>query len=105
MPKVFIGGSRQVSRLNPQLRSRIDNIASKSFPILIGDANGADKAVQTYLHNIDYQNVEVFCTEGICRNNVGDWQIRKIPAESHERNAQFYSGHLEKLLLGKAARI
>ena len=91
MTKVFIGGSRHVSRLNPQLRSRIDNIVSKSFPILIGDANGADKAVQTYLHNIDYQKVEVFCTEGICRNNIGDWQIRSIPAASHERNAQFYS--------------
>ncbi len=91
MTKVFIGGSRHFSRLNPQLRRRIDNIASKKFPILIGDANGADKAVQAYLHSIEYQNVEVFCAEGACRNNIGDWQIRNIPANTRERNAEFYS--------------
>jgi len=91
MTKVFIGGSRHVSRLNSQVRRRIDNIVSKIFPILIGDANGADKAVQTYLHSIEYKNVEVFCTEGACRNNIGDWQIRNIPAETRERNAEFYS--------------
>lgn len=91
MTKVFIGGSRHVSRLNAQLRKRIDNIIAKNFPILIGDANGADKAVQTYLHSIDYKNVEVFCTEGVCRNNIGHWEVRSVPADTHERNAQFYS--------------
>jgi hypothetical protein len=91
MTKVFIGGSRHVSRLSPELRRRIDNITSKQFPIVIGDANGADKAVQTYLHSVEYQNVEVFCTEGVCRNNVGNWRVRSVPASTRERNAEFYS--------------
>jgi hypothetical protein len=91
MIKVFIGGSRQVSRLNAQLRGRIDNIISKGFSILIGDANGADKAVQAYLRSVQYENVEVFCTEGVCRNNVGGWRVRSVPADTRERNAQFYS--------------
>jgi adenine-specific DNA-methyltransferase len=91
MTKVFIGGSRHVSRLSPQLLSRIDNITSRQFPIVIGDANGADKAVQAYLHSVEYPNVEVFCTEGICRNNIGNWRVRSVPAGTRERNAEFYS--------------
>jgi hypothetical protein len=91
MTKVFIGGSRHVSRLNPQLRGRIDNITSKQFPIIIGDANGADRAVQAYLDSVEYQNVEVFCTEGVCRNNRGNWPVRSVPSDTRERNAEFYS--------------
>ena len=57
MTKVFIGGSRRVSRFNAQIRERLDNIMEKGFPIVMGDANGADKAVQQYLHSKHYQNV------------------------------------------------
>jgi len=91
MTKVFIGGSRRVSRLSTQVRKRIDNITAKNFAILIGDANGADKVVQTYLHGIHYHNVEVFCSEGECRNNIGDWLVRNIPADTRDRSAEFYS--------------
>ena len=82
---------RRVSRLSARIRKRIDNIIAKSFPIVIGDANGADKAVQTYLHSKHYDDVEVFCSEGQCRNNVGDWKVRNVPAGMRERSAQFYS--------------
>lgn len=91
MTKVFIGGSRHAAHLNAPIRERLDNIMEKGFPIIIGDANGADKAVQQYLHSKDYQNVEVFCSEGICRNNIGNWQTRNIPAGTRNRDAQFYS--------------
>ena len=91
MTKIFIGGSRRVSRLSAQVRKRIDNITAKNFPILIGDANGADKAVQSYLHSKHYSNVEVFCSEGECRNNIGNWEVRNVPADTHDRSAQFYS--------------
>jgi hypothetical protein len=91
MTKIFIGGSRRVSRLSPQVRKRIDNIIEGNFPILVGDANGADKAVQSYLHSKQYSNVEIFCSEGECRNNVGSWKVRNVPAVTRERNAQFYS--------------
>jgi hypothetical protein len=91
MTKVFIGGSRHASRLNAQIRRRLDIIIEKELPIIIGDANGADKAVQEYLHGKHYQNVEVFCSDGICRNNVGNWQTRNIAAGMRTRDAQFYS--------------
>ncbi|MCH8035760.1 MAG: hypothetical protein IIC53_01390 [Proteobacteria bacterium] len=91
MTKVFIGGSRRVSRFNAQIRERLDKIMEKGFPIVVGDANGADKAVQQYLHSKHYQNVEVFCSNGICRNNIGNWPTRSIPAETRNRTAEFYS--------------
>ncbi len=91
MTKVFIGGSRHVSRLNVQVRERLDNIMAKGFPIVVGDANGADKAVQKFLHSHNYENVEVFCSEDICRNNVGLWRTRNIKTGSTRKNAQFYS--------------
>ena len=91
MTKVFIGGSRRASRLNTEVRKRLDNIIEKGFPVLIGDANGADRAIQQYLHSKHYQKVEVFCSGGICRNNVGNWQTRNIPTGTRKRDAQFYS--------------
>lgn len=91
MTKVFIGGSRHMSHLNAQIMERLDNIIEKGFPVLIGDANGADKAVQQYFHSKHYENVEVFCVNELCRNNVGNWETRKIPSEMRNKNAQFYS--------------
>lgn len=91
MTKVFIGGSRHASRLAPQVRDRLDNIVKNGLEIVIGDANGADRAVQQYMHGKQYRNVEVFCSDGICRNNIGDWQTRNIPVGTPRRDAQYYS--------------
>lgn len=90
--KVFIAGSRRLSRLNPDARRRIDNVLQKGFTIVLGDANGVDKAVQQYLHTKHYANVLVFCMEHHCRNNVGHWPIREIKAaDSRRRDFEYYS--------------
>ena len=91
MTTVFIGGSRRASRLNAHVQRRLDTIIEREFPIIVGDANGADKAVQQYLHGRGYRNVEVFCSGETCRNNVGDWPTRNIPVANRKRDAQFYS--------------
>jgi hypothetical protein len=78
--KVFVAGSRRLSRLNKDVMRRIDSIVDKGFTIIVGDANGVDRAVQHYLKDIGYGNVLVFCMEGGCRNNIGDWPTRKITA-------------------------
>lgn len=91
-PKVFIAGSRRLSRLNPEVRQRLDNIADKDLRVIIGDANGVDKSVQRYLDSIHYANVLVFCMEGGCRNNVGDWPTRAIRAvDPGRRDFAYYS--------------
>jgi hypothetical protein len=90
--KVFIAGSRRLSRLNNDVRRRIDNIVDKGFTVIVGDANGVDKAVQRYLSSRKYSNVVVFCMEGGCRNNVGDWPTRAIKAaDPGRRDFTYYS--------------
>ena len=54
MTKVFIAGSRQITRLPADVRTRLDVMIEKGFQILVGDANGADKAVQRYLADKSY---------------------------------------------------
>jgi len=91
MTKVFIAGSRKLSRLNSDVKRRIDNMIEKDFTILVGDANGADKAVQKYLADKHYQNVVVHCMVGNCRNNVGQWSSREVTAPNDARGFAYYS--------------
>jgi hypothetical protein len=91
MIKVFIGGSRRVTRLNAQVRQRLDRIIDKGLYVLIGDANGADKAVQRYLHSRAYDRVEVFCVGGICRNNIGNWETRIVEAPQGREKFEYYA--------------
>lgn len=90
--KIFVAGSRHISRLSKDAQKRIDNIVEQNFTILVGDANGIDKAVQQYLNDRQYQKVVVFCMEGLCRNNVGEWPTRAIPAPGQtKRDFSYYS--------------
>ena len=81
MKKVFIGGSRKISRLNAEVSRRVDRICESNLRIMVGDANGADKAVQGYLKSKNYLYVEVFYAGNTCRNNIGHWPSRVIDAD------------------------
>ena len=87
---VFIGGSIGISNLNATIRARLDDLMARSSAILIGDANGADKAVQTYLAKRNYANVTVFCMEE-CRNNVGGWPTRRIEPTTKKKPSNYYA--------------
>lgn len=89
MTKVFIGGSRRISRLNADVKRRIDRIVEKRLQVLVGDANGADKAVQEYLRSKGYDLVEVFCSGDSCRNNRGGWATRMIPVPKNGKRKDF----------------
>ncbi|MGO9314399.1 MAG: hypothetical protein ACLQBD_04790 [Syntrophobacteraceae bacterium] len=91
MTKVFIGGSRRVSRLSEPVLMRLDRIIEKGLPVIIGDANGADKAVQQYLNSKNYLNVEVFCSGHICRNNIGNWKVRKVSSTARNKTFDYYA--------------
>ena len=91
MTKVFIAGSRQITRLPAEVKTRVDTMIDKGFQILVGDANGADKAVQTYLAEKAYPHVLVHCMERHCRNNVGHWPMHEVSAPKGARGVDFYS--------------
>jgi hypothetical protein len=89
MTKVFIGGSRRISRIDAEVKRRIDRMIEKRLQVLVGDANGADKAVQDYLRTKAYDLVEVFCSGDTCRNNLGGWPMRTVPVPKGGKRKDF----------------
>jgi hypothetical protein len=90
MTKVFIGGSRAVFRLNSTIREKLDDFIGRQCAILIGDANGADKAVQEHLADHRYQHVLVYCMDR-CRNNLGNWPIQHVQAPGTRKDFAYYA--------------
>jgi len=91
MNKVFIGGSIKLSKINKEIKRRIDNIIENRYTILIGDANGIDKSVQEYLFSKNYSDVVVFCIRDQCRNNVGNWKVKYIEANYELKGRHLYA--------------
>jgi hypothetical protein len=88
---VFVAGSRRVSHLADDVRRRLDEMIQRELAILVGDANGADKAIQAHFAARSYKNVTVFCTAGDCRNNVGAWPIHAVPAPHRVKDFAFFT--------------
>jgi hypothetical protein len=93
MTTVFIGGSRRITRLNQAVAQRLNTIAEKQIPVLVGDANGADKVVQAYLRGEGYERVTVYCTGDVCRNNLGNWPVTHVEprGNARRRNRRFFT--------------
>jgi len=101
MTKVFFGGSRKIGRLNQEVKRRTDNIIANEYLILLGDANGADKAMQEYLARKNYRNVSVFCMDNTCRNNIGNWETRNVHSSRSRKDFDYYS--TKDVLMGEEA--
>ena len=71
MNTVFIGGSRHVSNLSAEVKERLNNIWTGGHRVILGDADGVDRAVQAHLLEMSYRDVTVFCSGETCRNNLG----------------------------------
>ena len=102
MDSVFVAGSRALSKLNAQVKERLDNILRKEFTVLVGDANGADKAVQGYLAERRYRHVFVYCME-VCRNNVGHWPTRPHSADAAVKRDRHYYGIKDRAMAKDAS--
>jgi hypothetical protein len=98
MKKVVFGGSRRLGRLNDAIRERADNIVAREYLVLIGDANGADRAMQEYLAQKTYPHVLVFCAGSTCRNNVGRWETRFVPSDKPRRSFESYVVRDKKMI-------
>jgi hypothetical protein len=90
MTSVFIGGSRAVSRLNSVIREKLDDLIARNCAIYVGDAKGADKAIQQHLADRQYQHVTVYCME-CCRNNVGAWPTKRISYSGKPKDFACYA--------------
>jgi probable addiction module antidote protein len=91
MTKVFIGGSRNITRLPDELKTRLNAIMNHNHSVLLGDANGADKAVQKHLSEHAYAHVIIYCSGDTPRNNLGRWPVHNVTAQSKAKDYQFYA--------------
>lgn len=80
---VFIAGSMKIKHLDPLVKERLDKIISGSLQVVMGDAEGADTSIQTYLQEGGATNATVYCSGSKPRNNVGNWPVKAI-ASTHE---------------------
>lgn len=91
MNKVFIAGSRKLGKLNDLVRTRLDNIVQNNYTVLVGDANGVDKAVQNYMTSKNYNNVFVYHVGNHYRNNLGQWKTIQVEEPSKTKNFKYYA--------------
>jgi len=91
LSRVFISGSRRIRLLSPEVRERLDRMVEKRLPLVIGDARGADLAVQEYLSSRGYDLVSVFTADETPRHNVGGWPLRRIQPSHKRRDFDYYA--------------
>lgn len=91
MEAVFLGGSRRIARLNESILSKLDELLDRGLWMFIGDANGADRALQQHLADRGYERVVVYAVTGMLRNNVGHWKVRSVDAPRGARGFDLYS--------------
>ena len=89
--KVFISGSKEISKLPREATNKIIEICNKKHDILIGDCYGIDTTVQALLKQLNYKKVTIFtsCEKEIV--NLGNWKVVNIISDKHG-----YSAHAEK---------
>ncbi|MDR1640317.1 MAG: hypothetical protein LBT59_11525 [Clostridiales bacterium] len=85
---IFIGGPRSITKLDELAVLRLRNIRNKNFNVLVGDCSGIDKSVQQFF--LGYENVTVYASNGIARNNIGKWPVASIEVSKGVSGRAFY---------------
>ena len=67
--RVFISGSKLISKLPEEVKSLLDSYIATGVEFLIGDCYGVDAAAQKYLESKGYCNVTIYCSGETPRNN------------------------------------
>ncbi len=90
MTKVFFGGSRRLGRLSPLVKVRAEKMITEGLRILVGDASGADKSIQSFFAQRLYTNVDVYFSGATCRNNIGGWPTRRVSVNRAKRDFRYF---------------
>jgi len=101
MTSVFIAGSITIKSLDTRVKERIDNIVESGFEVLVGDADGADTAVQRHLHARAYARATVYCSGPVPRNNLGSWPTHNVKTSARPGTRAFFTA--KDIEMAKAA--
>lgn len=88
--KVFVAGARAIKSLDKYATQRLEDICEKQCDILVGDCYGVDSAVQLFCKKRFYENVTVYASNGVARNNLGNWRIEAVPVKPNSSGFDFY---------------
>ena len=75
---IFLGGSRNLAFVPEEVQDRLDSWIHTGAHFLIGDANGADSALQEFLASRGHRQVTVFSSATHTRNNKGSWPEERV---------------------------
>lgn len=89
--KIFIAGSISIKHLDPKVKERIDNIIDAAYTVIVGDADGADTSIQSYLHLKGANEVVVYCSGDRPRNNIGLWRVEHVAAKAAPGTRAFFT--------------
>lgn len=96
METVFVAGSIAITRLAPEVEQRIANLPGRGLAVVVGDADGADSAIQAVLHANNAQEVTVYCSGDTPRNNIGNWPVHPVyPSAARGTRAFFTAKDVE----------
>lgn len=89
---IFVSGSLSVTELSDFAKAHVRSIVTNRMNVLIGDAYGADKAIQQELYKkYDYPFVTVYASNGKARNNVGGRKVKAVDAPAGIYGREFYT--------------
>lgn len=91
MTTVFIAGSITIKNLDRKVKERIDKVIEQGYSVLVGDADGADTSIQSYLVERSATNATVYCTGMRPRNNVGHWMVKSVETDCVPGTRQFFT--------------
>lgn len=91
MTTVFIAGSITIKKLDLRAKERIDKVIESDFDVVVGDADGADSAIQSHFLNAGFNKVTVYCTGETPRNNIGNWPIHVVTTTHKPGTRAFFT--------------
>ena len=91
MTKIFIAGSLSIDNLDEKVCNRINNIIASKFEVIVGDANGVDSSIQSYLQSKNNKLVTVYCSGKRPRNNIGNWEIKTVQTNARPGTREFFT--------------
>jgi len=89
--KIFIAGPRAIKEIDENICIKLENICTKGYDILVGDADGIDSSIQKFLRINSYKKVTIFASKGIARNNYGDWKVEGVEVANNVTGFDFYA--------------
>ena len=91
MPTIFVAGSLNIKHLHPLFLERLRNIVDSNMNVVVGDADGADKSIQEFLHDVKADLVTVYCSGSRPRNNVGHWPTNSVSTDAEAGTRAYFT--------------